>query len=529
MRARVLVVVALCATLNGAARGQDAPAVPITPVGQVTLEEVAAAMGANDLRAIRYSGTGFSFAFGQNYSWEEAWPRMRLERYERLVDYDSQSSQEVLVRTQAESPPRGGGNQPLGSVQEQVLGVSGPYAWNQSSTLAALPAEGIRLLPMPAGAPDPTAVPEQAEQRRLLLWLTPQGFVKSALAHHPTLSTNVVRRHRVTTISFELEGGMHVEGTANEQNLVERVVTHVPNPVLGDMLVEFVYANYREFGGIQFPTTILVQQGGFHTLEVSVADAVMNPEDHTVEVPPQARVTDVPPPAISAQPLAEGLWLLSAGSHNSVAVEFRDFAAVIEAPENEERSLAMIAKVKQLMPNKAIRYLINTHHHFDQAGGLRTYAAEGTTILTHVSNHAFYDLMFSSDRTLQPDRLDRSNLAPRVELVGDYYVIRNGSRVLEIHHVEGSMHDAGLLMVYLPRERLLVESHVFTPADTGAAATPNPFALNLYENAMRLNLNVTRIAPIYGRMVPWSELLKAIGKPADDTPADGLLRAVAQL
>jgi hypothetical protein len=46
---------------------------------------------------------------------------------------------------------------------------------------------------------------------------------------------------------------------------------------------------------------------------------------------------------------------------------------------------------------------------------------------------------------------------------------------------------------------------------------------------MRLNLGVTRIAPIYGRMVPWSELLKAIGRPADDTPADGLLRAVAQL
>ena len=529
MRARVLVVVALCVALNGAARGQDAPVAPSPPIAQVTLEEVAAAMGTNDLRAIRYWGTGFSFAFGQNYSWEEAWPRMRLERYERLVDYDSESSQEVLVRTQAESPPRGGGNQPLGIIQEQVIGVSGPYAWNQLGTLGVIPAEGASLLPMPSGTPDPTAVPDQAEQRRLFLWLTPQGFVKSALAHHPVLSTKAVRRRRVTTISFELEGGVRVEGTANEQNLVERIVTHVPHPVLGDMLVEFVYANYRDFGGIPFPTNILVQQGGFHTLEVSVADAVMNPEDHTVEVPQQARVTHVPAPPISAQPLAEGLWFLSGGSQNSVAVEFRDFAVVIEAPEGEEQSLAMIAKVKELMPRKAIRYLVNTHHHFDQAGGLRTYAAEGAAILTHASNHQFYDLMFTADRRLQPDRFSQSNQAPRVELVGDYYVIRNGSRVLEVHHVEGSMHDAGLLMVYLPRERLLVESHVFTPGEPGAPATPNPFALNLYENVTRLNLNVTRIAPIYGRMVPWSELLKAIGKPADDTPADGLLRAVAQL
>jgi glyoxylase-like metal-dependent hydrolase (beta-lactamase superfamily II) len=434
-----------------------------------------------------------------------------------------------LIRTQAESPPRGGGNQPLGSIQEQVIGVSGPYAWNQLGTLAVIPTEGTRLLPMPSRTPDPTAVPDQAEQRRLLLWLTPQGFVKSALTHHATLSTKIERRHRMTTITFELEGGVQVEGTANEQNLVERIVTHVPHPVLGDMLVEFVYANYRDFGGIPFPTTILVKQGGFHALEVSVADAVINPEEHTVEVPRQARVTHVPVPPVSAQSLAEGLWFLSGGSQNSVAVEFRDFAVVIEAPENEEHSLAMIAKVKELMPRKAIRYLVNTHHHFDQAGGLRTYAAEGAAILTHASNHQFYDLLFTAERKLRPDRFSQSNRTPRVELVGDYHVIRNGSRVLEIHHVAGSMHDAGLLMVYLPRERLLVESHVFTPGEPGAPLAPNPFTLNLYENVMRLNLGVTRIAPIYGRMVPWSELLKAIGRPADDTPADGLLRAVAQL
>ena len=43
------------------------------------------------------------------------------------------------------------------------------------------------------------------------------------------------------------------------------------------------------------------------------------------------------------------------------------------------------------MPNKPIKYLINTHHHFDHASGIRTYAAEGITIVTHEINRPYYE------------------------------------------------------------------------------------------------------------------------------------------
>ena len=58
-------------------------------------------------------------------------------------------------------------------------------------------------------------------------------------------------------------------------------------------------------------------------------------------------------------------------------VEFKDFVAVVEAPVNEERSLAVIAEANRLVANKPIRYVVNTHHHFDHAGGLRTYLLAG--------------------------------------------------------------------------------------------------------------------------------------------------------
>src|SRR6185295_9133498 len=99
----------------------------------------------------------------------------------------------------------------------------------------------------------------------------------------------------------------------------------------------------------------------------------------------------VQPVKVESQKLADGVWLVAGGTHNSLAVEFRDYVTVVEAPLNEERSLAVIAEVNKLVPGKPIRYLVNTHHHWDHSGGLRTYVAQGTTVVTHQGNKEYYE------------------------------------------------------------------------------------------------------------------------------------------
>src|SRR5437879_12190451 len=103
------------------------------------------------------------------------------------------------------------------------------------------------------------------------------------------------------------------------------------------------------------------------------------------------RNATAPAARAQSQKLADGVWCIGGGTHNSLAVEFRDYAAVIEAPLNEERSLAVINEVSRLIPNKPIRYVVNTHHHFDHSGGLRTYLAQGDTIVTHQANREYYE------------------------------------------------------------------------------------------------------------------------------------------
>jgi hypothetical protein len=42
--------------------------------------------------------------------------------------------------------------------------------------------------------------------------------------------------------------------------------------------------------------------------------------------------------------------------------------------------------------------------------------------------------------------------------------------------MQGSPHSEGMLMAYLPREKILIEADVFTPARCAAAGDPAPAA-----------------------------------------------------
>jgi glyoxylase-like metal-dependent hydrolase (beta-lactamase superfamily II) len=224
---------------------------------------------------------------------------------------------------------------------------------------------------------------------------------------------------------------------------------------------------------------------------------------------------------VESQKLADGVYHLTGGSHQSAAIEFGDFVVVVEAPQHEQRSIAVIDEVKRLFPGKRLRYLVNTHLHFDHAGGLRTYVHEGATIITHRTNEDFYEqhVLSLAPRTLEPDRL---SLYPPDETAEQYffetvdnekYTLSDGTRQLDLHHV-GNPHAEGMLVAYLPKEKLLFEADLFTPPPPDAAppAAPSAATLSLFDAVQRLKLDVDRIVPVHGRVVSWPEFLTIIGK-----------------
>ena len=464
MHGRVLIAaVFLCFAFTHAARQES------KSVLEATLKNL------GDFRSIQYSGSGAVFTLGQSVSPTSPWPRVELKSFTRTVDYERLASRNEAVGLQ-------------GPVAMQFLADG--RAWGQT---------GANVTP---------ASPAATTDRQLQIWLTPHGFLKGAMANNAR-----VKRGKVTMVTFTAPGNYRVTGTISADNLVEKVESSLDNPVLGDMKVETIYSNYRDFGGFKFPGKMVQMQGGFPVFDLTVSEARANvPLD--VTVPDSVRQATPPPVSVTSQKLAEGVWYLTGGSHHSVAVEFADHVAVIEAPLNEERSIAVIAEVKKLAPAKPIRYLVNTHHHFDHSGGLRTYVAEGTTIVTHQINAPFYQKTFKAPHTIVPDRQSRAKRNAKILTVGAKHVLSDGTRTLEIHHIQGNPHNDGILMAWLPKEKLLVEVDVYTPLAPNAAppATPTPATVNLYENIERLNLDVEQIAPLHGRLVTLADLKKTIGK-----------------
>ena len=478
MMKKLLVALPTLALLTGLVLAQDAKTV---------LQNATKAMG--DVKSIQFSGTGHLSAVGQAWNPSSPWPETIVKSYTKSIDYGSHSAREELVRNEGD-PPAKGGAAPFGGDQKQINLVSGQYAWNQ-----------------PGNAPQPAVA--AAEERQLQIWLTPHGFLNAAMQNNATAK----KGKGGTEVTFTTMGKFKVTGTIDSQNMVTKTETRIPNPVLGDMLVETDYSGYKDFGGVKFPTAIVQKQGGYPLLDLTVTDVKAN-MPLELSVPDPVKQAMLPPVVVQTQKLGDGVWWLGGGSHHSVVVEYPTYITVIESPLNDERALAVIAEAKKLVPNKPIKYLVNTHSHFDHLGGVRAFIAEGSTIITNAMNKPYYEKIFKAPRTLAPDRLSQNPKKATFITVKDKYVLSDGGREIDIIHVENDNHNEGILMVYIPKEKVLVEADDFTPpAPNGPPPAPRAvnFTKNLNANIERLKLDVVTIAPLHGFVVPFAELKKLAG------------------
>ena len=461
---------------------------PLTAGAQdsrAALEGVAKALGAGGLKTVQYTAAGSSFAIGQSQVPGAPWPKFNVTDFTRVIDYETASLREEAVRSRAEMPPRGGGLPVMGEAR-QIFVVSGDLAWNVVGETAA---------------PAPVALVD----RQLQLWSTPHGFIKAAMANNATVTGR--------TISFAVPGRFTMKGTLDGRNLLERVEAVYTNPVLGDMPMEVTYSEYKDFGGVQFPMRVRQSAGGFPSVDLVVGEVRPNAVAD-IQVPDNIRQAVTPYARIVTEQPAPGVWYLAGGSHHSVVIEMKDHVIVVEGPLNDERATAVLAEARKLVPGKPIRYVINSHHHFDHSGGLRAFAAEGVTVITHESSRAFFERALAAPATMTPDLQAKSRRTPSVEGVRDRRTLTDGARTVEIYLIAHSTHCDGLLMVYLPKERFLIQADAFTPAAPNAPAPTmvNPLSVNLDDNIKRLGLGVDRLLPLHGRIVPLAELTKAIGR-----------------
>jgi glyoxylase-like metal-dependent hydrolase (beta-lactamase superfamily II) len=472
----------LLSVFVGVSAAQDAKTV---------LGDASKALGADTLNTVEFSATGFDYVLGQAYNPSSPWPKFINKTYTRAIDFRTPASKVDRIRLQGENPPRGGGQQPVIGEQPQsqtiIVGANTPWV------------------------------------QQLEIIMMPHGFVRAAAAKNATVKAQTVGGKRYTVVTFTGDNKALVNGYINDQHLVEKVETWIDSPYLGDMLFEANYSDYRDFNGVKFPMKIQQKQGGYPIFDLTVTDVKPNAAVTIAApagrgAPPAGGAPAATAASIPTEKLADGVFLIL-GGYAAVAVDFKDYIVVIEGPQSEARATQIINEAKRLIPGKPIRYVVNTHHHIDHSSGLRTFVAEGATVVTHEVNKAYYEKLFALPHTLEPDRLMREKRTPKFETMSEKKVMTDGNHVIELYHLQGSGHNEGLIVAYLPKEKILVEADAFNPPAQPNAPRPpsvSPYTANLVEAIDRLKLDVQRIIPIHypadNRNVSITELKRWVGQ-----------------
>ena len=422
---------------------------------------VSKAMGVDNLNAIAYIGSARSGAFGQSKSIGDPMGTVnvtRVEEYRRAINFAKPDTMTALVSraTGTTHPPSvPGGPMPTpGMLNQTITAAQAAGSWGQA----------------------------------LNIWTTPWGFVKGAAANNAT-----VRRQgsqQILTFSpagFTSPSGSSytVTGYINNQNLVTKVETRVDHAVAGDLLVEFEYSGYQNMNGLQVPTRIVQRQAGLQTFEATIESATANPPT-LAELLAPAPAAGTPAPAATQAPAAappverigDGVFKIG-GNYTSLAVDMGDHVLVVESGQSDARGRAVMAAAKQAIPDKPIRFVVNSHPHFDHAGGLAAAVAEGATILTHRNNEQVLERLLSGSRALIGDSLSKvSNRRVNVvEGVGGRDV-RKGTngKIVELHHIP-TEHSDGMLAVLLPVEKVLWTADI-------TVVNPNPLQLGTLRSAV---------------------------------------------
>jgi glyoxylase-like metal-dependent hydrolase (beta-lactamase superfamily II) len=461
---------------------------------QQIVEDAAEALGGRDrilsIRTLTIDGEGTNGNLGQDMTPEASSQTFTVTAYRRLVDVAGQRFRVEQTRTpnfiyfQGPAP------------QRQVFGVDGEVAYtiaaNGNATRAAAPV---------------------ARDRRAEFLHHPITIVRAALAPGATLgNARTFDGEHVVSVTTA-DGRAFTLATSVDTNLPSRVASMTYNANLGDVATETRFAEYQDVHGTKLPTALTTMIDQYTTATLRVTRQAVDADLGDIAAPAAAASTaaaSVPPaPNVVVEEVAPGVWLLAGQSHHSALIEFADHLTLIEAPQSEARTLAVIARARELRPSKPLSHVVNTHHHFDHSAGIRAAVSEGLTIVSHQANAPYFLEAVKRSHSLQPDALARNAKPARVETVGDGVVYKDDARTMTLYHVEGSAHGDAILMAYLPRERVVIAVDVYAP---GGAV--QPYAANFLENIRKRNLRVDRIVPLHGRIGTFQELEKAAAPPA---------------
>ncbi len=361
------------------------------------------------------------------------------------------------------------------------------------------------------------ALPPQVLRGRLR-WL-PHNLLISAHERAVQLRSlgraNFDRRpHDVLT--YATEEGMQLTVYLDARtHLVSKFELLGNDPYFGDSVQEIIFPGHRAVERFQVPTARVTRVMGEVVEEIPYTEVSFNKTygDEQFKAPagfvaPAAAPAENPP----VNRLAENVYMIRGGGYNVLAVGFKDHVMVVETPGNDNTSREIIARIKELMPGKPIRYAAVTHHHDDHAGGIRTYIAEGATVITTPGLRPFFERVAAARNfTLNPDTLARTPRPLALEtLQNGKRVFTDGAQTVELYDIGSGPHMDEMIVAYLPKEKIIFQGDLLNRPEDGHAVPGNATTAHFAGWLKKSGLAVERIVGVHGPVATPEDLHKAI-------------------
>ena len=452
------------------------------------VNDAAEALGGRDrilaVNTLVLEGSGTNGNLGQNVTPDGDLPIFEVKDFKRTLDFVNGRARQQQTRI-----PTAPGAVPTPQVQN--FGVDADVAFNVA-------ADGMVT----------RQADRVAKDRRVEYLLHhPVGIVRAALDPAAKLA-NPRKSGNLDVVDVTTPGGDNLTLAVDSTTHLPASITSMSyNPNLGDVSIETTFSDYQDVDGLELPARLATKIDKYPTADIAISKSTVNAEAPDLAASAEVKSAVVPTPTatVTVEQVGQGLWFLAGQSHHSLLVEFSDHTELIEVPQNDTRALAVIAKAREIKPDKPLTKALVTHHHFDHSGGIRAAIAEGLTLVTHESNKSLFEDLAQRKHTIVQDALAKNPKPAQIETVGDETVVKDAMRTMQIYHVTGSNHAETMVMVYFPTERLLVQADLYNPANPNAGRLPN-----LVENIQKRSLRIARHAPIHGALSTQAEFVKVL-------------------
>jgi glyoxylase-like metal-dependent hydrolase (beta-lactamase superfamily II) len=311
------------------------------------------------------------------------------------------------------------------------------------------------------------------------------------------------RRHEVVTFVMPdtQQVALYIDAATG---LVSKYELIFVDALTGEEASEIIFSDYQKVGKYQLPRRWQNRQAG-HINADYTARAEINPAvtDESFKVASNGYKEVQPVPTRleeSVDKLGDGVYVIrnvAGQNQNTLAVEFSDHVVAVEAPGSSDGADAVIKRIKELVPGKPIKYVAMTHHHGDHIGGMRSFIAEGATVITTAANRPVIEAMAAAK---QNDRLAREPRDPRFLLLENgKRVLEDGTRRLELIDIGPHPHAREMVIAWLPAEKVVFQGDLFfVPNNDAPFGPPQPSTASFAKKLKELGLPATRIASVHG-------------------------------